>query len=467
MARLIAALLLCASAAWGASRPNFVVVFIDDLGWGDFGCFGGKDARTPEVDRLAAEGRRFTQFYVNSPICSPSRCALLTGQHPQRWRITSYLNNRADNERRGLAQWLDPRAPSLARTLKEAGYATGQFGKWHLGGQRDVDDAPAITAYGYDESLTNFEGMGPKLLPLTLRPGEEKPGRIWADAERLGGPVKWTLRSEITTGFVDAASAFIDQSAAAGRPFFVTVMPDDVHSPFWPPVADFRDGKRGLYLAVLESMDRQLGRLFAKIRADARLRESTVILLCSDNGPEPGAGSAGGLRGHKTQIYEGGIRSPLVVWAPGLMKSAPGGVDAESILAAFDLAPSLARLAGTRHADADGEDASAALLGAGAHHRAHPLVWRRPPDRKNWPPALPEAQPDLAIRDGRWKLLCDHDGSNPRLYDLDSDPAENRNLSASEPALVGRLTKAVLDWHRAMPPDAALGPSKATVKKKR
>ncbi|MFM7210192.1 MAG: sulfatase, partial [Verrucomicrobiota bacterium] len=132
MARLIAALLLCASAAWGASRPNFVVVFIDDLGWGDFGCFGGKDARTPEVDRLAAEGRRFTQFYVNSPICSPSRCALLTGQHPQRWRITSYLNNRADNERRGLAQWLDPRAPSLARTLKEAGYATGQFGKWHL-----------------------------------------------------------------------------------------------------------------------------------------------------------------------------------------------------------------------------------------------------------------------------------------------------------------------------------------------
>ena len=154
-----------------AAKPNIVLVFIDDMGWGDFSCFGNKDAQTPQIDRLAREGVRFEQFYVNSPICSPSRTAISTGQYPQRWRITSYLAHRAANERRGMAQWLDPKAPMLARSLQQAGYATGHFGKWHMGGQRDVDNAPAITEYGFDASLTNFEGMGPKLLPLTLKPG--------------------------------------------------------------------------------------------------------------------------------------------------------------------------------------------------------------------------------------------------------------------------------------------------------
>src|SRR5690606_3533037 len=161
MSRLCTRLALCALLSFSllaraqAGTPNIVFVFIDDMGWGDFTCFGNVDAKTPNIDRLASEGIRFEQFYVNSPICSPSRCALTTGQYPHRWRITSFLNNRADNERRGMAQWLDPDAPTLARFLKQSGYATGHFGKWHMGGQRDVDDAPPITAYGFDESLTN------------------------------------------------------------------------------------------------------------------------------------------------------------------------------------------------------------------------------------------------------------------------------------------------------------------------
>ena len=108
-----------------------------------------------------------------------------------------------------MAQWLDPKAPMLARILQQAGYATGHFGKWHMGGQRDVDDAPYIIEYGFDKSLTNFEGMGPKLLPLTLKPGDDKPGRIWSDAERLGAGFRWMQRSKITEGFVDAAIPFI------------------------------------------------------------------------------------------------------------------------------------------------------------------------------------------------------------------------------------------------------------------
>jgi len=208
-------------AAAETTRPNVIVVFIDDMGWSDLSCFGGKGATTENIDRLAAEGIRFTQFYVNSPICSPSRVALSTGQHPQRWRITSYLNNRRSNRERGMAQWLDPKAPMLAREFKRAGYATGHFGKWHMGGQRDVSNAPPISSYGFNESLTNFEGMGAKLLPLTMKPGWKKPGKIWAKAEILGKPVTWMQRSEITKGFVAAAVKFIDRAAKEKEPFYI------------------------------------------------------------------------------------------------------------------------------------------------------------------------------------------------------------------------------------------------------
>jgi arylsulfatase A-like enzyme len=468
--------LLASALLLGATEPtktNIIFVLIDDMGWGDFSCFGNTEAKTPNIDRLAAEGLRFSQFYVNSPICSPSRCAFVTGQYPQRWRINSFLDNRAENTRRGNAQWLDPQAPTLARTLRSAGYATGHFGKWHLGGQRDVDDAPAIAAYGYDASLTNFEGMGPKLLPLTLKPGDKEPKKIWADAERLGGPVTWMNRTEITTGYADAALRFIDAAAAKHQPFYVDLWPDDVHSPYFPPLEKWSPEKRRIYLAVLEEMDRQLGRLCDRIRGDATLRDNTVIVICSDNGPEPGAGSAGPFRGKKSQLFEGGLRSSLVVWAPGLMeKSKLGRLDATSVFAAMDLSPTLARLAGAKApAGLDGADLSGSLLGHTPASHPGQIFWRRPPERKVWLPALAVPQPDLAVRDGDWKLLCEYDGSKPLLYDLARDQGETTDLAAREPAVVARLTAAVLAWHRSMPADngPALGAEagKAGAKKKK
>jgi uncharacterized sulfatase len=452
------------------AKPNVVMVFIDDMGWGDFSCFGNKDAKTPNIDRIAAEGIRFEQFYVNSPICSPSRCALTTGQYPQRWRINSYLDNRAQNERRGVAQWLDPKAQTLARTLKQNGYATGHFGKWHLGGQRDVDDAPPITAYGFDESLTNFEGMGAKLLPLTLKPGDAEPGKIWADAERLGKPVTWMQRSEITTGFINAAIPFMNRAVTARKPFFVNLWPDDVHGPWWPPVAKWADDKRSKYLAVLESMDRQFGRLFDYLRSTPALRDNTLLLICSDNGPEPGAGSAGPFRGSKTTLYEGGTRSPLIVWGPGLIdKAKAGSVNTQSVFAAFDLAPSLLAIAGIEAAEMtfDGENIAPALLGQKDVSREKPIFWRRPPDRKTAAPNLPERLPDLAMREGHWKFLCEYDGSKPQLYDLSKDRSETTNIADKHPDVVSRLREAVVSWHQSLPPDngPALGAEKP--KKKR
>jgi arylsulfatase A-like enzyme len=448
------ALSLTLSSALTAAPVNVVMVFIDDMGWGDFSCFGNRDAKTPNVDSIAAEGMRFEQFYVNAPICSPSRCALTTGQYPQRWRITSFLNNRADNERRGVAQWLDPKAQTLPRLLQQRGYATGHFGKWHLGGQRDVDEAPAITQYGFDESLTNFEGMGAKLLPLTLKPGDQEPGKIWADAERLGQPVTWMQRSQITTGFIDAAIPFMQRATAAKKPFFINLWPDDVHGPWWPPTEKWAQGKRGLYLAVLEEMDRQLGKLFTHLRSTPELRDNTLLLICSDNGPEKDIGSAGPFRGHKATLYEGGIRSSLIAWAPGLMeKTKFGSVNKTSVFAAFDLAPSLLSIAGISAPEAkfDGEDLAAVLLGKRESSHAAPLFWRRPPDRKMAYGSGP--LPDLAAREGKWKLICNYDGSQAELYDLSTDLGETKNLATQQSEVVTHLTRAVLAWNESMPQD--------------
>ncbi|QDT45226.1 Choline-sulfatase [Gimesia alba] len=452
-------LIFLAQPLSAAEHPNIVLVFIDDMGWGDFSCFGNTKAITPHIDSLAKEGIRFEQFYVNSPICSPSRVAISTGQYPHRHRITSYLASRKANNDRGIVDWLDPAAPMLARFLKQAGYTTAHCGKWHMGGQRDVDDAPAITTYGFDISLTNFEGMGAKLLPLTevpLKNGGIKKGRIWQDATRLGEPVKWMLRSKITGGFADKAVAFIDQSQKNNRPFYINIWPDDVHTPLFPSVGNWADSQRGLYLSVLEEMDRQLARLFDRIQKDPALRKNTLILICSDNGPEKNAGSAGPFRGLKATLFEGGIRSPLIVWGPGFIApSKEGTINKTSVFAAIDLVPSLLDLADVstpKEVHFDGEDLAKTLIGKSHQSRSAPLFFRRPPDRKEFRHL--KNLPDLAVREGKWKLLCDYDGKRPQLYDLDTDPGEAMNLAEQHPDLTGRLIKEVIAWNATMPADA-------------
>ena len=436
-----------------ASQPNIVLVFIDDMGWGDFSCFGNKAAKTPHIDRLAKEGVRFEQFYVNSPICSPSRTAISTGQYPQRWGITSYLAHRDMNSRRGMAQWLDPKAPMLARSLQQVGYATGHFGKWHMGGQRDVAEAPAITEYGFDASLTNFEGMGAKLLPLTLKPGWREPRRIWSDAERLGQGTRWMLRSKITAGFVDEAIPFIQKAVKAKKPFYVNLWPDDVHSPFWPPVDKWADGKRGLYHSVLQEMDRQLGKLFDLIRSDPALYDNTLVLVCSDNGPEQGAGSAGPFRGFKTHLYEGGIRSSLIAWGPGMVAK-HDHVNRASVFSAIDLVPTLLDITGTPYPKGvtfDGESLPGTLLGQATTSRKAPIHFRRPPDRDSF--YGDNDLPDLAVRVSDWKFLCEYDGSDPELYNLKTDLGETKNLAHEHPKLVANFTKSLIAWHESLPSD--------------
>ena len=447
----IATILICSNAT--AKKPNYILVFIDDMGWGDFSCFGNEHAKTPHIDGLAEEGIRFEQFYVNSPICSPSRTAISTGQYPQRWRITSYLSRRKHNQERGMAQWLDPKAPMLARILQHNGYSTGHFGKWHMGGQRDVDDAPAITEYGFDASLTNFEGMGPKLLPLTLKPNQKEPGRIWSDAERLGDGFRWTLRSKITEGFVDEAIPFMKESVKNNKPFYINLWPDDVHAPFWPPTDKWGGSKRELYLSVLQEMDRQLGKLFNYIKNIPELKKNTLVMVCSDNGPEKGAGVAGPFRGYKTHLYEGGIRSSLVVWGPGLLNKT-GYVNDQSVFSAIDLVPTLLELSELpvpQGVSFDGEALSDVLIGKTDESRIAPLYFRRPPDRDSF--YGDNDLPDLGMRQGKWKLLCEFDGSDSELYDLENDLSESKNLAEQNTDILKKMKNKLMAWNQSMPAD--------------
>ena len=460
-----AAIASVAAAQAPAARPNVVFVLIDDMGIGDLSCYDKQAAPTPQIDRVAREGIRFANYYSSAPICSPSRCALITGQYPQRWKITSFIDNRAANEQRGLAQWLDTSAPSFARDLQSAGYATGHFGKWHLGGGRDVGEAPLITEYGFDQSLTQFEGLGDRVLNVFDKHDgtpTERSGLTLA-SERLGrGKIAWVDRSSVTTSFVDRTIGFIDGASKAGKPFYVNVWPDDVHSPFFPPAALRGDEeKRTLYRGVVQAMDTQLGKLFDHVRDTPALRDNTIVIVASDNGPEPGAGTAPGYRGVKGQLYEGGIREPFIVWSPKLVDAkAVGTTNDASVIAGMDVAPSVLELAGvTSDAKRDGVSFATTLLGKEQATRTTPIFWRRPPDRPG-PPRNP--MPDLAMRDGDFKLLVMRDGSSPQLYDIRADPGEQANLAAKEPERAKAMTKAALDWNAPLPKDNPTRPRPTT-----
>ena len=448
-----------------SKRPNILFILIDDMGYRDLGCFGGTRTKTPHIDRLAAEGMRFNHFYVASPICSPSRVALTTGQYPARWRITSYLDNRQTNARRGMKDWLSPEAPTLARMLRGAGYSTAHVGKWHMGGQRDVGDAPPIAEYGFDASLTNFEGLGPRILAKFPPRPDGTPFRHGPTdtSAKFGGPgAQWVERHLVSQKYVDRAIEEMKAAGERGKPFFINLWPDDVHSPcFAPPGMQGDRSPAANYAGVLTELDRQLGRAFDFVRSRPELRDNTIILLCSDNGHEPGMGSSGELRGAKGQLYEGGIRSPLIAWWPGGMpKSAVGTSNDVTVVTGIDMPPSLLALAGVAAPKPevfDGIDMSAALAGRAAPPRDRPVMWLRPPDR----PGKNGELPDLAIRDGNWKLLVHRDGGEPaELFDVIADPSEKKNMAAGHADVVERLTRAVTEWETSVVPKVVEGDAK-------
>jgi N-sulfoglucosamine sulfohydrolase len=423
--------------------PNIIVVLADDFGWGDVGCYGSQTP-TPQLDRMAREGTRYSQCYVAAPICSPSRAGLITGQFPARWRITSFLQTRKGNRDCEQADFLDPQAPSLPRTLKAAGYATAHIGKWHLGGGRDVTDAPKFADYGYDLGLGTWESPEP-------HPDITASDWIWSPQDKVP---RW----DRTAWMVDQTLTFLADHP--DQPSFVNLWLDDTHTP-WVPGADELDGEKprrpngeANFRRVLIEMDRQVGRLLdglAKMNSD----RGTLVIFLGDNGPLPTfeLSRTAGLRGSKLSLYEGGIRVPCIAWWPGQVPA--DKVNEELVLSAIDFFPTLCAIAGAKlPADyaADGENLAGALLGNKAL-RTKPLYWEYGRNERAfaYPKEARQRSPNVAIRDGQWKLLVNVDGSAAQLFDLSADPKETMDVAAGHPEVAVRLNKLALDWRKSLP----------------
>lgn len=447
---LVLSIELAAADNAKVSKPNVVVIFIDDMGFADPSCFGNPLIKTPNIDRLAAEGIKLTNFYVNSPICSASRVALTTGQYQGRWKIHSFLNSRAGNANRGMADYLNASAPTTAKKLKAAGYATAHFGKWHMGGGRDVDDAPLPQAYGFDESLVSFEGLGDRIIS---NPGGVKRGRALGHGKVI--PCERWERMQIQT---DRTIDFIRRHRDA--PFYVRLFPNDVHDAHvpLPGSADkFKSVSDDPYVrdffAVLEAMDRHIGRVVAAID-ELDLGKKTLILFTSDNGPTdwpkkyktgPPAGFTGPYRGRKWSLFEGGIRMPFIARWTGTI---PAGIeDTTSVVTAIDLSPTICRFAGVpAEDDLDGLDRSDVLRGT-ASRRAKPIFWQYGHPLAILKGGKPEHQsPTFAMRDGRWKFLINPDGSEAQLFDLEGDQGETTNLLSNQPERAAAMAVQISEW---------------------
>jgi arylsulfatase len=425
-------------------RPNIVYIIADDLGYAEVGCYGQEKIKTPNIDKLASEGMRFTQHYSGNPVCAPSRCVLMTGKHSGHAQVR---DNKQVGGQEGWklgsttgGQWpLEADTVTVAKILKEAGYTTGAFGKWGLGRIGTTGDP---NKQGFD----HFFGYICQRQAHTYYPNhlwrDGKIERIEENKDGKEGAYSHDLIAEEAMKFIKANK---------DRPFFLYVpftiphvalqVPQDSLAEYkgkWPDPPYTGDkgyfphpNPRACYAGMVTRMDRDVGRIMSLLK-ELGLEDNTIVMFTSDNGPTFNGGSdseffgsAGPLRGLKGSVYEGGIRVPFIVRWPGKIKA---GSTSEHICAFWDFLPTCCELIGVEAPDdIDGISILPTLLVQGNQKKHEYLYW--------------ELQGQQAVRMGRWKAIRPKPEQKIQLYDLDKDIGERNDVADANPKIVTKMTE--------------------------
>lgn len=464
---------IVASPAGSSAPPNIVVILADDLGYGDVGAYGGKVIETPHMDQLAAEGIRFTSAYSSAPICSPSRAGLLTGRYPLRSgivqamqaagdslarrlsvRVASGMSNLGSIDMRGgsnMVNGLPPSEITIAEQLRQGGYRTAAFGKWHLG---DFTEWPEF--HPFKHGFDRFVGfnMSNDDWPVAFYRGEEK------QLDDIG-----LEQQRYTALFTEETVSFIEESV--GQPFFVYLSQKDPHQPFFPSEHFAGKSEGGAYGDAVSEFDWSVGQVTATLRR-LGLADNTLVIVTSDNGPWY-EGSSGGMRGRKGQSYEGGFRVPFLAWWPGRVGAGETSDIPVMNIDLFATFSSLSDLDLPSDRTIDGRDLTPLLFGQKHELHERPLyffhdydveglrlghwkylasnshyVWPNPLDKQDsvagkMVSARNYSPPDSGISVptlGTW----------PLLYHLDRDPGESYNVAGKYPDTAAQLADMLSDW---------------------
>ncbi|MDA1278309.1 MAG: sulfatase [Verrucomicrobia bacterium] len=433
-------------ATGAEAKPNFVIIFADDQGYGDLGCFGSKTIKTPNIDRMAKEGRRFTNFMVASPVCTPSRAALLTGCYPKRVGLHQHVL--FPSSQKGL----NPNEHTIADHLKAQGYATACFGKWHLGHHPETlprqNGFDVYFGIPYSNDMNHPDNKGKPRLPSD---------DLWRDQE--SAIKQWNTplienetivelpvdQRTVTRRYTDRAVNFIRENK--DKPFFLYLPHSMPHIPLYVPADVYDPNPQNAYTCVIEHIDAEVGRVMDAIR-ELGLSENTYVIYTSDNGPwlqfKNHGGSAGPLRAGKGTTFEGGQRVPCVMWGPGRI---PAGTECDELVGTIDMLPTIAALVNSplpADRKIDGLDVSGLLIGDGVKSPRHEFIHYT-------------AQGALeGIRQGKWKLLVKQASGgravNPStpapevlLFDLMADIGEKDNLAQAHPEIVKSLQASMIE----------------------
>ena len=399
------------------AKPNLIVIFIDDMGYGDIGPFGSTKNETPHLDRMAKEGMKLTSFYVASPVCSPSRAALMTGSYPKRVGLAKGSGHVVLFP--GDVHGLNPKEITIAEVLKNEGYATGCYGKWHLGDQPEF----LPTSQGFDEyyGIPYSNDMWPglkrwKFPHLPILRGTKVVDQVDDMDEQ----------AELCRLFTEEAVKFIEKNKDG--PFFVYLPHAFVHGPRKASPA-FMAKAKTVEEAQVEEVDWSAGQILDAVRK-AGIEKNTFVLFTSDNGGAGGLSSAP-LRGGKGSAWEGGVREPTIAWWPGKV---PAGSVCKEIASTMDLLPTFANWAGGKVPDdrvIDGRDVGDLFLGKPGAKTPHDRFFYHQADNLR------------AVRSGPWKLF-----RNGPLYNLEEDLGEKKNVAAKRPGVVKRLKGYMAEFER-------------------